>query len=311
MEKIATRAAFGEALLEVGAKYRNVVALDADLSGSTKTAKFGAEFGDRFFNMGIAEANMISTAAGMALKGKIPFAASFAMFSSGRAWEQVRSSVCYPNLNVRIVGSHAGIMTGEDGVTHHATEDMAITRVIPNLKVFCPADYWETKRVVEFLCEDFGPAYLRLSRSGVPKIYDENYRFEAGKGSVVREGSDVTIFAVGSMVHSALEAAEKLAADGIEVNVCNMCSIKPIDSDLIVEMAKKSRICFSAEDHQIYGGLGGAVAEVMAEAGIGVPLKRIGLKRFTESGKGADLYKKYGLDGDGVYEVVKREEGRV
>lgn len=301
MEKIATRAAFGEALVEMGAKYKNIVALDADLSCSTKTAKFGAEFGDRFFNMGIAEANMVGVAAGMSLKGKIPFAATFAVFASGRAWEQIRNSVAYPNLNVKIVGSHGGIMTGEDGVTHQATEDLAIMRAIPNMKVFCPADYWECKKVVEFMCGDFGPTYLRLSRSGVPQIYDESYKFEPGKGHVVRDGNDMTIFAVGAMVNSALEAAEKLSGEGVNVRVCNMCSVDPIDKDLILESAEKTPKLFTAEDHQIDGGLGSAVAEVLAEAGCGVPLKRIGMDGFGQSGKGGELYKKYGLDGEGVY----------
>ncbi|MBU1018563.1 MAG: transketolase family protein [Patescibacteria group bacterium] len=307
MEKVATRAAFGEALVEMGAKYKNIVALDADLSCSTKTAKFGAEFSDRFFNMGIAEANMIGVAAGMSLKGKIPFAATFAIFASGRAWEQIRNSVAYPNLNVKVVGSHGGIMTGEDGVTHQATEDLSIMRSIPNMKVFCPADYWECKRVVEFMCKDFGPTYLRLSRSGVPKIYDESYRFEPGKGHVVRDGNDMTIFAVGAMVNSALEAAERLSTEGVNVRVCNMCSIDPIDKDLILESAQKTPKLFTAEDHQIDGGLGSAVAEVLAEAGAGVPLKRIGMDGFGQSGKGAELYKRYGLDGEGVYEAVSKE----
>lgn len=289
----------------MGAKYKNIVALDADLSCSTKTAKFGAEFSDRFFNIGIAEANMVGVATGMSLKGKIPFAATFAIFSTGRAWEQIRNSVAYPNLNVKIVGSHGGIMSGEDGATHQALEDLAITRVMPNMKVFCPADYWEAKRVVEFMCDDFGPTYLRLFRSGVPKIYDESYRFEPGKGHVLREGSDVTIFAVGAVVQSAVDAAEKLAADGIEARVCNMCSIKPIDKDLILESAEKTKKLFTVEDHNIIGGLGGAVAEVLSETGSGVPLKRIGMEKFGESGKGAELYKKYGLDGEGVYGVIR------
>ncbi len=306
MEKIATRAAFGEALAELGAKYRNIMVLDADLACSTKTLKFAQAFSERHFNMGIAEQNMVGVAAGMALKGKIPFACTFAVFAAGRAWEQIRNSVAYPNLNVKIIGSHGGIMTGEDGATHQALEDLSAMRVIPNMKVYCPADYWETKSVMASMCEDFGPVYLRLSRSGVPVIYDENYRFEPGKGSVVREGSDITIFAVGSMVTQALEAAERLEADGVSARVCNMCSIKPIDKDLILESARKTKKLFSVEDHQINGGLGGAVAEVLAEVGVGVSLKRIGMERFGESGKGADLYKKYGLDGDGIVNAISR-----
>ncbi len=304
MDKIATRVAFGEALAELGAKYRNIVALDADLAGSTKTGKFSQAFSDRHFNLGIAECNMVGVAAGMSLKGKIPFACTFAVFAAGRAWEQIRNSVAYPNLNVKIVGSHGGIMTGEDGATHQALEDLAVMRAIPNMRVFCPADYWETKAVVASMCEDFGPVYLRLGRSSVPVIYDENYKFRVGKGSVVRDGDDVTIFAVGSMVGQSLEAAEKLSEKGVSVRVCNMCSIKPIDKELILESARKTKRLFTAEDHQIDGGLGGALAEVLAEAGCGVPLKRIGMEKFGESGKGGDLWRKYGLDAEGIVAKV-------
>jgi len=300
VEKIATRVAFGEALAELGAKYRNIMVFDADLACSTKTLKFSQAFSDRHFNMGIAEQNMIGVAAGMALKGKISFACTFAVFAAGRAWEQIRNGVAYPNLNVKIIGSHGGIMTGEDGATHQALEDLAIMRAIPNMKVFCPADYWETKAVMAKMCEDFGPVYLRLGRSGVPVLYDENYRFEPGKGSVVRDGDDVTVFAVGSTVGSALEAAAKLENDGVSVRVCNMCSIKPIDKDLILESARKTKKLFSVEDHQIVGGLGGAIAEVLAEKGGCPSLTRLGMYRFGESGKGVDLYQKYGLDGKGI-----------
>lgn len=304
MEKIATRAAFGEAIAELGAKYRNIMVLDADLASSTKTLKFAQAFPSRHFNIGIAEQNMMSIAAGMAIKGKIPFACTFAIFATGRAWEQIRNGIAYPNLNVKVVGSHSGIMTGEDGATHQALEDIAVMRAIPNMKVFCPADAYETKAVIASMCEDFGPVYLRLGRSAVPVLYDEKYRFKPGKGDVLRDGTDVTIFAVGSTVSRALSAAEILESQGVSARVCNMCSIKPIDEDLILESARTTKKLFSVEDHQIIGGLGSAIAEVLAEAGSGIPLKRIGMHKFGESGKDEDLYRKYGLDAEGIVKVV-------
>ncbi|OIP80769.1 transketolase [Candidatus Peregrinibacteria bacterium CG10_big_fil_rev_8_21_14_0_10_44_7] len=304
MEKIATRAAFGEAIAELGAKYRNIMVLDADLASSTKTLKFAQAFPGRHFNIGIAEQNMMSIAAGMAIKGKIPFACTFAIFATGRAWEQIRNGIAYPNLNVKVVGSHSGIMTGEDGATHQALEDIAVMRAIPNMKVFCPADAYETKAVIASMCEDFGPVYLRLGRSAVPVLYDEKYRFKPGKGDVLRDGTDITIFAVGSTVSRALSAAEILESQGVSARVCNMCSIKPIDEDLILESARKTKKLFSVEDHQIIGGLGSAISEVLAEAGSGIPLKRIGMHKFGESGKDEDLYRKYGLDAEGIVRVV-------
>lgn len=298
-EKISTREAAGEALLKAGGKYKNIVVLDADLSGSVKTSNFAKCYSERHFNLGIAEANMIGTAAGFAIRGKIPFAATFAVFATGRDYDQIRASVCYPNMNVKIIGSHAGIMTGEDGATHQALEDIALMRVLPNMKVFCPADSVEACQVIEKICEDFGPAYIRLGRSGVPVIYDSSYKFAIGRGSIVREGEKICIFATGSVVASALEAGEKLNAE-----VVNICSIKPIDEELIVKCAKKCEVLFSVEDHSVIGGLGSAISEVLT-SNYPAKLYRIGMyDKFGESGKGADLYRKYRLDGAGLYEQI-------
>lgn len=304
-DKIATRKAFGDTLLQLGGKYKNIVVLDADLSSSVQTHMFAKAFSERHFNMGIAEANMICSAAGFSIRGKIPFACSFSMFAVGRAWEQVRNTLGYGNMNVKVVGTHAGILTGEDGATHQALEDIACMRVIPNMKVFCPADAVETAQVIEAVVNDFGPTYIRLGRQGVPVIYDDSYHFQIGKGSIVREGTDVCIYATGTTVSTSLEAARLLEADGLSVMVVNLCSIKPIDEELIVETAKRVKMLVTAEDHNIIGGLGGAVAEVLVSR---YPkfLQRIGMRdSFGESGKSQDLYKKYKLDGLGIHEQVK------
>lgn len=323
-EKIATRKSFGEALVRLGAKYKNIVVLDADLSSSVQTGAFAKEFPNRHFNMGIAEQGMVATAAGMATRGKLPFACSFSVFSTGRAWEIVRNSVCYPNLNVKIVGSHAGIMTGEDGASHQALEDLAIMRVLPNMKVVCPADHFEALSVMEVLMNDYGPTYLRINRQATEVIYKDGCDFKFGKADVLFGGEfleggerggeaasgacvDVCIFAVGSLVSSSLKAALKLKADGKKVIVVNMSSIKPMDEKTVLECAGRAKICVTAEDHSVLGGLGGAVSEVLAENGVGVKLFKIGMHdKFGESGKSGDLYKKYGFDADGVYESVKR-----
>ncbi|KKQ71293.1 MAG: transketolase central region, transketolase [Candidatus Peregrinibacteria bacterium GW2011_GWC2_39_14] len=304
IEKIATRKAFGQALAELSGKYKNIVVLDSDVGSSLFTNIFAQNFPERHFNFGIAESNMVGAACGFAIRGKIPFAGSFAVFSAGRAWEQLRTSVGYGNFNVKVVGSHGGLSVGEDGATHQAFEDIAITRVIPNFKVFCPADGAETKAMMKVIVEDYGPTYLRFSRPAMPIIYDDTYKFQIGKGSVVKDGNDIAIFAVGTMVHFALEAAKKLAAEGLSVAVINMCSIKPIDEDLIVSYAKKCKMLFSAEDHNILGGLGGAISEVLCEKYPKV-LHKIGIEdRFGESGKWEELYKKYGLDADGIVKKV-------
>lgn len=305
MEKISTLTAFSEVLLEMGAKYRRLVVLDAGLSSFMKTGKFAIEFGEKYFNLGMAEGNMIGVAAGMALKNKISFVCSFAVFSSGRSWEQVRNAIAYPNLNVKIVGSHAGLMAGKDGVVHQALEDIALMRVIPNMKVFCPADYYETKSVMKYMCEDFGPCYLRLSKNSVPVLYDDGYKFKVGHGHIVKDGKDMTIFSTGSVLSEVLLAVEMLEKSGLSVRVCNMCSIKPFDSGLVIDSAKKTKHLFSVEDHQIDGGLGSVIAEVLSEAGTGASLKRIGMNKFAESGSGYDLYRKYGLDSNGIFKEVR------
>lgn len=303
-EKIATRKAFGKAVAELGAKYKNIVVLDADVSSSLYTGMFAQAFPDRHFNMGIAEENMVGCACGFAIRGKIPFACSFSVFAVGRAWEQARTSVGYGNMNVKIIGSHAGLSVGEDGATHQALEDIACARVIPNFKVFCPADAVETKQLIKTVVDDYGPTYIRLSRPNAPIIYDNSYQFKIGHGSVVKDGNDVCIFATGMLTHSAIEAAKKLEAQNISTAVINICSIKPIDEDLIIEYAKKCKMLFSAEDHNIIGGLGSAIAEVLTEK-YPKNLYRIGMEDvFGESGKWEDLYKKYGLDAEGVYQKI-------
>lgn len=301
---IATREAFGEEIVSLGEKYKNIVVLDADLSSSLKTVNFSKQFPDRHFNFGVAEASMMGTAAGFALRGKIPFACTFAVFASGRAFDQIRCSVCYPNLNVKVVGSHAGIFIGEDGATHQATEDIALMKSLSNMKVFCPADAVETKKMLQAIVDDFGPAYIRLGRGGVPVLYDESYRFEIGKGNILKEGKDIAIFATGTVVSTSLEAASALEKDGISVKVVNISTIKPIDEELIIEVAKQVSIIFTVEDHSIFGGLGSAVCEVLSE---NYPKKvhRIGMTTFGESGKPADLYRKYGFDGEGIYRKIQ------
>ncbi len=305
MDKIATRDAYGEALVELGRKYDRIVVLDADLSGSTRTAKFGKEFPERFFNMGIAEQNMMVTAAGFAITGFIPFVSTFAIFATGRAWEPIRQSIAYSNVNVKIVASHAGITVGEDGGSHQSVEDIALMRVIPNMHVFVPADAVETKQIVERILDIDGPCYVRTGRSKVPVIFDESYRFEIGKGFVLREGSDVTIFATGIEVYQSLEAAEILKGKGIDAAVVNISSIKPIDRELIVEMAEKTGKVVTVEEHSIYGGLGGAVAEVLGE-NHPVPMKIIGIRdKFGTSGKAEELIKYYHLDSQSIADEVE------
>lgn len=303
-EQIATRSAFGEALAQFGGRNKKVVVFDADLSGSTKTGKFSKLYPDRHFNFGIAEANMVNTAAGMALRGKVPFACSFAVFVTGRPWEHIRNSICYPNLNVKLVGTHAGILTGEDGATHQALEDIAIMRSLPNMKIICPADAAEMYLAMDEILKDFGPTYIRLGRGNVPVIYGKDHQFRIGYGDILTYGEDVSLIATGTMVHIALEAAKMLESHGIRVMVVNISTIKPIDQKLIVDCANKTKMLVTAEDHNIIGGLGSAVSEVLTEF-CPKKLHRIGMEdRFGESGKPKDLYKKYGLDVQGVYERV-------
>jgi len=310
-EKIATRKSFGDALAKLGAKYKNVVVLDADLSSSVYTKQFAKEFPDRHFNMGIAEQNLIGAAAGFATRGKVVFACSFAMFSTGRPWEIIRNAVCYPNINVKILGSHAGILTGEDGASHQALEDIAIMRVLPNMKVVVPADHYEMMSAVYASYHEFGPVYIRAARQPSPVLYDSSYEFKFGKASVVFgqdfKKADLCVFAVGPLVASSVYAAQKIKDDtGEKIIVVNVSSIKPIDEETILQCAKKSKICVTAEDHSVIGGLGGAVSEVFAENGVGVKLVRIGMHdKFGESGKSADLYKKYGFDEAGMEKSLR------
>ena len=302
----ATREAYGEALRELGGQNENIVVLDADLSGSTKTAMFKKEYPTRFFNAGIAEQNMIGTAAGLAAAGKTAFASTFAVFATGRAFEQIRNSVCYPKLNVKVAATHAGLTVGEDGATHQAIEDVAIMRALPNMTVLVPADAAEAKAVVRWAAEYNGPVYIRLGRSGVPDVFDETYEFKFGKAVTLKEGKDVTLIGMGIMTSAALEAAEMLAEEGISATVLNMPTIKPIDEDAIVAAANATGAIVTCEEHNIIGGLGSAVAEVLAEKA-SARLVRVGVKdTFGESGKPADLLKKYGLAAADIVAAAKQ-----
>ncbi|MGI6776469.1 MAG: transketolase family protein [Acetivibrionales bacterium] len=304
-QKIATREAYGEALAEFGGDKR-IIVLDADLSKSTKTHTFFKKHPERFFNMGIAEGNMMTTAAGISTCNKIVFASTFAIFAAERACEQIRNSICYPQLNVKIGATHAGITVGEDGATHQSVEDMAIMRSMPNMVVISPADAVETKHAVKAAIEHDGPVYLRLGRSGVPVLFDEaDYKFELGKGVTLSEGNDVTIVATGIMVHTALEAKDILAGEGIKARIINIHTVKPIDKDIIIKAAKETGALVTAEEHNIYGGLGSAVAEVLVE-NYPVPLKMVGVQdKFGKSGKPALLMKEYGLTAEDIVEKAK------
>lgn len=304
-DKIATREAYGNALAEYGAD-TNIVVFDADLSKSTKTDNFRKKYPERFFNMGIAEGNMMAAAAGMASCGKIVFASTFAMFAAGRAFEQIRNSICYPKLNVKIGATHAGLSVGEDGASHQAIEDIAIMRALPNMTVISPADAVETRYAVKAAIEHKGPVYLRLGRLNVPVIYDEgNYNFELGKGIALSEGNDVTIIATGLMVHAALEAKVLLQEEGINARVIDIHTIKPIDKDIIVKAAGETGVIVTAEEHNIIGGLGGAVAEVLSEH-YPVPLVRVGVQdKFGKSGKPDKLLEMYGLTAANIVKGAK------
>lgn len=306
IKRIATREGYGKALVECGAKYPNLVVLDADLAASTKTGMFQKEYPDRFFDCGIAEANMIGLAAGLAAAGKVVFASSFAMFATGRAYEQIRNSVGYPGLNVKIGASHAGITVGEDGASHQCNEDIALMRGIPGMVVINPSDYIEAMEAVKAAIEHQGPVYLRFGRANVPVINDRpDYRFELGKGQVLQEGSDVTIIATGLMVNSSLEAVERLAQDGIRAEIINIHTIKPLDENLVVASAKKTGKVVTVEEHSVIGGLGSAVCETLSSKAP-TPVCRIGMQDvYGESGSAEALLAKYRLDGMGVYNQVK------
>ena len=306
VKKIATRDSYGNALAELGATCPDLVVLDADLSGATKTGVFKKAFPERHINCGIAEGNMMTVAAGIATTGKVPFASSFAMFAAGRAFEQVRNSIGYPHLNVKIGATHAGISVGEDGATHQCNEDIALMRAIPGMVVINPADDIEAKAAVKAAYEYVGPVYLRFGRLAVPVINDNaDYKFEIGKGIVLREGKDVAIIATGLEVGESLAAAEMLAADGIDAKVINIHTIKPLDEELVIAAAKETGKVVTVEEHSVIGGLGSAVAEVLSEKAPTKMLK-IGVNdTFGESGPAVALIKKYGLDAESIYNKVK------
>ncbi|MTV49631.1 transketolase family protein [Heliobacillus mobilis] len=310
MTKIATRDAYGRALAQLGGENQDIVVLDADLAKSTKTIDFAKVYPERFFDMGIAEQNLIGVSAGLAAAGKIPFASTFAMFATGRAFEQIRNSVAYPKLNVKIAATHAGISVGEDGASHQTVEDIALMRAIPNMTVVVPADGIETEAVIRWAASYSGPVYIRLGRLAVPVLYDENYRFEWGKAVTLRSGKDVTFIATGLMVAMAMEAAELLSAEGIEAEVLNIHTMKPIDAEAIGASVQRTGAVVTAEEHSIIGGLGSAVAEVLAEH-CPAPLERVGLKdTFGESGKPNELFEKYGLTKEALVAAAKKAVSR-
>lgn len=301
---IATRDAYGETLAELGKRNEDIVVLDADLSGSTKTKKFSKLFPKRFFNIGISEQDMVGTASGLSLTGKIPFASTFAIFETGRAWEQIRQTVCYSNLNVKLVATHGGLTVGEDGASHQSLEDIALMRVLPNMTVIVPADGFETQQVIDTVAEYKGPVYARLGRSKVPPVMPSDYKFHIGKAYTFNIGSDVTIIANGIMVSAALEARDILKTKGIDAGVINMSTIKPLDTGALLEAATKTKLIITAEEHSIIGGLGGAVSEFLSE-NHPIKVKRIGVRdSFGCSGKPDELLKLFGLTSDDIVNVA-------
>ena len=305
VKKIATRDSYGNALVELGKQYDNLVVLDADLAGATKTSIFQKAFPDRHFDCGIAEANMVCMAAGLATTGMVPFASSFAMFAAGRAYEQIRNSIGYPHLNVKIGATHGGISVGEDGASHQCCEDFAVMRTIPGMVVMSPADDVEARAMVKAAYEYVGPVYIRFGRAAVPVVHEEGMHFEIGKGEVMREGTDVAIIANGLMVYEALVAAEELVAAGINAMVINMATIKPLDEELVLSAARKCGRIITCEEHSVIGGLGEAVCSVLSEK-LPTPVRRIGVNDvFGESGPAAALLKKYGLSAENIVAVAK------
>ena len=306
VKKIATRESYGEALAELGKEHEDIVVLDADLSNATKTNTFQKAFPERHINCGIAEGNMMAIAAGIAAAGKVPFASTFAMFAAGRAFEQVRNSIGYPQLNVKIGATHAGLSVGEDGASHQCNEDIATMRVIPGMTVISPCDDVEARAAVRAAYEMKGPVYLRFSRLASPVINDpESYNFEIGKGITLREGKDITLIATGLMVSRTLEAADRLAAEGISAEVINIHTIKPLDEELVIASAKKTGKVVTVEEHSVIGGLGSAVCDLLAEKAP-TPVKRIGVQDvFGESGPAEEVLSKYGLDVDGIYAAIR------
>ncbi|MDB2075319.1 transketolase family protein [Clostridium paraputrificum] len=305
MSKIATREAYGKALSQLTKENKNIIVLDADLSKSTKTCDVKASSPESFYNMGIAEANMVGVAAGLASTGKIVFASSFAMFLAGRAFEQIRNSVAYTNLNVKLCATHSGISVGEDGASHQAIEDLALMRSIPNMKVFSPCDAKETEEIIKYVANCDGPCYVRLGRLAVDSVNSSNYKFEFGKGVTLREGNDCTIITTGSMVQVSLEAQQKLKAEGINVRVINLHTIKPIDTEIILKAAKETGKIVTVEEHNVVGGLGSAVSEVICENHPSL-VKKIGINDiFGQSGKPEELFKEYGLTSDKIVKTIK------
>ena len=305
VKKIATRDSYGKALAELGAEYENLVVLDADLAGATKTATFQKAFPERHFDCGIAEANMICMAAGMSTTGLVPFASTFAMFAAGRAFEQVRNSIGYPNLNVKIGATHGGISVGEDGASHQCCEDFALMRSIPGMVVMSPADDVEAKAMVRAAYEHVGPVYMRFGRAAVPVVHGDDFKFQIGKGEILRDGSDVAIIANGLMTYEALVAAEELAKDGINAMVINMATIKPLDEELVLEAARKCGKIVTAEEHSIIGGLGEAVASLLAEK-LPTIVKRVGVNdEYGHSGPAGALLKQFGLSAENLVNTVK------
>ncbi len=296
----ATRQSYGEALVELGKENKNIVVLDADLATATKTIEFAKEFPDRFFDIGIAEADMIGTAAGMATCGKIPYASTFAVFAAGRTYDQIRSSVCYPNLNVKICATHAGVTVGEDGATHQMLEDLSLMRVLPNMKVFCPSDDIQTKWLIKEISKIDGPCYVRLCRLATPEIYDESQKFEIGKMVQIGEGKDATIFATGVTVSEAIKAQKELKEKGIDVRVIDVHTIKPLDEEMVLKCAKETKRLISIEDHSILGGMGSAIAEVLTDS-YPIKLERMGVNdKFGKSGKAEELLKYFEIDSTAI-----------
>ena len=307
VKKVATRDSYGAALVELGKEHADVVVLDADLAAATKTGVFKKAFPDRHFDCGIAECNMVGVAAGMAASGLVPFASSFAMFAAGRAFEQVRNSIGYPHLNVKIGATHGGISVGEDGASHQCCEDFALMRSIPGMVVLCPSDDVEAKAAVKAAYEHEGPVYLRFGRLAVPVFHDEeSFKFEIGKGEVLREGNDVALISTGLMTAEAVEAAEALAAEGVSARVINLCSIKPLDEELVLKAARECGKIVTCEEHSVIGGLGEAVCAVVAEAGVACKVKRVGVNDvFGHSGPAKELLAQFGLDAKHIAEAAR------
>ena len=306
VKKIATRESYGNALVELAKEHDDLVVLDADLAAATKTGIFKKEFPDRHIDCGIAEANMMGIAAGLSTCGKVPFASTFAMFAAGRAYEQIRNTIGYPHLNVKIGATHAGISVGEDGATHQCNEDIALMRTIPGMTIINPCDDIEAKAAVKVAYEMEGPVYLRFGRLAAPVINKEDYKFELGKGVLLREGKDLTIVATGLMVSAALEAAEKLSADGVDAEGINIHTIKPLDEEIIVESAKKTGKVVTVEEHSVIGGLGSAVCDALS-AKLPTPVTKLGVNDiYGHSGPAVELLKEFGLDGEGIYNSIKK-----